>query len=497
MAVVTVTPTSSSSGDASSTLSSGAVAGIVIGTILGLLLLAALVFYLLRRYRQHRFTRVPNHPRDDVSTPAGALDLPSTSPRKANSTRHSQRPSRSSEPLISPSSWPPIPPTSRVHSPATPPRSGSVSPNVRESHFSIGEVTRVIAAGPVTRSAAPAILSIPPLRKPEQKLSPTRPQPSLFLNRMVQSRARASEGVAPARDPSLDSAQSRSTTRDSSAIPADLERLLAEAERTALQDMETAQRDGEGGVPEEDDLEEAASTESEYSQLSAPLDCSASFLDPASFPNGTLSGHRRRPSRRQSRATELAPVAEVPDTPRVLEGRCDASSIAVNSSLDGQVSHRTVSPPMSTLDPSVSFPLLTSANFGKDSTSSGTAAGSISSTAGWGSGSSGRASRYPSLAQSSIAQCSHSGSRSDGGTDWRHPPSGLSGLKTLQIGPLWNPHSPVEEHPEHPDASLAAGPTEPAPVKRAHLREGTTSSVPELERRTVTEGGIARIDVAF
>ena len=257
--------------------------------------------------------------------------------------------------------------------------------------------------------------------------------------------------------------------------------MLADAERTALRDAEMAEREREV-MGEEGEVESA---ESIYSQGSAPVDHSGFFSDPVSRPNSSLSVPRRKSSRRQARTPvpNLPAVAEMPNTPRV-------PSTAANPSLDGRVSHGTA-PLSSVVDQPGTLPLLTSNNFGK-STASGTPAGSISSTAGWGSGSSGRASRYPSLAASSIGQPSQSGPRSDGGTDWHHPPSGLAGLASLQLGTLVNPHSPVEEQAEPPDVLFAA-----APMKRAHLREGTVGSVPEVERRDVMQGGIVHIDVAL
>jgi len=289
---------------------------------------------------------------------------------------------------------------------------------------------------------------------------------------------------------SPDFLQSRSTTPDSPDVCADVERLLADIERAALQDAETARRGEEVMAEGDEDLEELGSTESLYSQLSAPIDHSGFFSEPVSRPNSSLSLPRRKSSRRRARTpappTDLLPVAEVPDTPRALVGQTLSRpvSTAAGSSLDVQVSHGTSL---------VTFPLLTSANFGKDSTTSG----SISSNAGWGSSSSGKASRYPSLAPSSVGQFSRSGARSDASTDWHHPPSGLGGLTSLQIGPLQNPHSPVEEQPEEPEVWPARSPARPAPVKRAHLREGTASSMPEVERRDVMQGGIAHIDVVL
>ncbi|KAI9568907.1 hypothetical protein HD554DRAFT_687833 [Boletus coccyginus] len=515
----TVTATATGSGDPVS-LSAGTIAGIIIGTLLGGVLFIGLALYLLNRRARHKFTRVAN-PRH------GAPDLPRTSSRRTNSyTHHLQRPSISSEPLISPASWPPLPATSRVLSPS-PPRLDLNLPGVGDSPsstFDFGEISLAIASESMSRSALPphqGLSGTPPhARRPSDDGAtgpspppkpdntffihrmdgatnpspPPKPNNNFFIHRMLQSRARASEGTSLAHRLSPDFLQSRSTTPDSPGVRVDIERLLADVERAALEDAER----GEGVMAEGDeDLDELCSTESVYSQLSAPIDHSGFFSEPVSRRNSSLLPHRKS-SRRRARTpapstTDLLPVAEVPDTPRALVGQTVSRpvSTAAGSSLDVQVSHRTASPPMSSVvDQPGTFPLLTSANFGKDSTTSGTSAGSISSNAGWGSSSSGRASRYPSLA-------SRSGPRSDAGTDWHHPPSGLGGLTSLQIGTLLNPHSPVEEQPEESEVSPARSLAYPAPVKRAHLRESTASSMPEVERRDVMQGGIAHIDVAL
>lgn len=519
---VTVTATPTSSGAAPSTLSAGTIAGIVVGTLLAVVFIVV-ILYLLNRYSRRKFIRVANPAHDGVSAARGAPDLrhlPSTSSwRPQLLIRHAQKPSISTEPLMSPVSHPPPPSTSRVQSPGAPRSENSISPGIRDSQYSsydLGEISQVIACETVSHSASPAILNIPPVRKPEQTSlrsglddtpphapsPPTSPKP--FLRRMLQSRAQASEGVSLAYHPSLDALTSRSTTLDSSTFHVDEERLLAEAEYTALRDAENAQRDEGGIVPDEEDDWAEGDTESIYSQLSAPIDHSAFFSDPLSRQNSSSSLPRRKSSRRQPRTaappTELPSVAEVPDTPRAFESRSLSrrTSAAGNSSLDGQVSHGTASRPMSSvIDRPGTLPLLTSADFGKNSTASGTPPGSVSSNKGWGSGSSGRASRYPSLAPSSIGQSSRSGPRSDAGTDWYHPPSGLAGLSSLQIGSLRNPHSPVEELPEQPDEPLTPSFADPVAAKRARLREGTVSWVPEVERRTVMQGGIAHIDVAL
>ncbi|KAG8220446.1 hypothetical protein J3R82DRAFT_3140 [Butyriboletus roseoflavus] len=515
---VTASATPTSVGAA---LSPGAIAGIVIGTLLGAVLFITLVFYLLNRYTQHKFIKVANPVHDRVFPAKGAPDLrhsPSTTSWRPHLfTRHAQQPSMSTEPLMSPvSTRPPLLSTSRAQSLGTP-RTNSISPDSRDSQFSsydLGKISQVIASGTVSHSATPAILNIPPVRKPEQTSlrsglgnaletsddnapsPPTSSQSTLFIRRMLQSRAQASEAVSLEYHPSQDLSASRHTTPNSSIFHADEERLLDEAERTALRDVENAQRDEGMIVPDEEDDWDEADTESIYSQLSAPIDHSAFFSDPLSRRNSTSSVLRRKSSRKQSRepAPELTPVAEMPDIPGALQGQPPSRrvSAAGNSSLDGQLSHRTASRPMSpVMDQPGTLPLLTSANFGKNSTASGTPPGS-----GWGSGSSGRTSRYPSPAQSSV-HSSQTKARSDVGTDWYHPPSGLAGLSSLQVGLLRNPHSPVEELPEPQDESLARSSADPVAAKRAHLREGTASSMPEVERRTVMQGGIAHIDVAL
>lgn len=370
--------------------------------------------------------------------------------------------------------------------------------NGQFSTFDLGDIDHVIASGTFSRSTTPAGQASPPgldntpphtrQTSGDDATSPSTPTQTLFLHRMLKSRAEASEGVSLVHHPSIGFSQSRSTTLDSSDVDGDLERLLAEAERSALRDAGTVRgKEVEEMVEGEVGLEEVESSESSYSQLSAPMD---QFSEPLSRQNGSLSVPRRKSSRKQGRMpappAELSPVTEMPDTPRVLEGLSRPASAAATSSLDAQVSHGSASRLMSPVveQSSGPFPLLTSVNFGKDSTPSGTSAGSISS---------GRPSRYPSLAPSSIMQSSRSGPHSDAGTDWHHTPSGLAGLSSLQMGPMRNPHSPVEERAGRPDMLRA----DPALEQRARLREGTASSIPEVERRDVMQGGIARIDVTL
>ncbi|KAF8132061.1 hypothetical protein EV363DRAFT_1296201 [Boletus edulis] len=382
---------------------------------------------------------------------------------------------------MSPTSWPPLPAPSQVLSLGTPPRLDLVLAGTRDSQdsfFDLGEIDRVMVSGTVSPSSIPSLQpgldNTPPHTwhtsgdGATAPCTPKRSQQTLFLHRILKSRAQASDGVSLAYRSSLGFSQRRSVSLDSSDVYPDDERLLAEAERTTLRDAETA--------------EEEAAAEGEEEERSA------------SRQNSTLSLPRRNPSRRQSRtsalSTGLPPVAEVPDTPGVLQGQTISRSvsIAASSSLDAQLSHGTPSRPRSSVvdQSGAVFPLLTSVNFGTRSTTSGTPPGSILLSAGFGSGSSNRTSRYPSLTMSSLEQSSHSG------PDWHHPPSGLAGLNALQVGPLVNPHSPVEGRPEQEEMHAV-----PVPVKRAHLRESLASSIPEVKRMDVTQCEVARIDVAL
>lgn len=339
--------------------------------------------------------------------------------------------------------------------------------------------------------------------------TPLQPRPALFINRMLKTRSKASEPISPSYRHSLDYPESRTATLDSY-DHTDETRLLADAERMALRYAEeSARRSQQGvskGVPEDEDSEdEPDSPTSEYSQLSAPHDHSALLsTEPPTRHQSSRSLGRRKSSRRRARTpvlpAELPPVAEVPDTPRHLSlSASRPTSTIAHSSVEVALSHGRPSRPTSlALDQPVSFPLLTSTAFGKSNSASATSSGSTSSNFGWGSNSSGRASRYPSLAPSSIGPSSGSHPHSEGGTDWHHLPAGLAAIKNLRVEPLQNPHSPVEPPSDIPSSSNRPADLDaPKSNKRAHLREGTASSMPEVERRTVTPGGIASIDISL
>ncbi|KAF9222456.1 hypothetical protein BS17DRAFT_783734 [Gyrodon lividus] len=575
-----VTPTSTqASANASSTLPPQTVAGIVIGILLGGVLFIGVVFYLLNRRHRGRFARVANPAHDRNESGSRALGgtpnqlrslVPSSSPwKKPWFAGHSQQPSVSFEPLMSPVQWPSHTPLPPVHSQnATPPRSDPVSPgrplpetpDARDSQYNFhdagfdlyAEISQVVASGSVPHRGKPATLSVPPPRRHEPGFStPPRsgsggaspqprnpsddaaatspppvtsetysppaqaeissspsiqPRPTLFIHRLLKSRAQASESMPLSHQPSLSFPQSRSTTMDSSYDQTDEDKLLADAERTALRDVEAAYMVQQGVASEGEDeyKKEPGSPASAYSQLSASIDHS-SFLSPDPFARGKISVSldRRKSSRRRARThalpAELPPVAELPDASSATNPSRPSSTTA-SSSLDVALSHgRSSRPPSLTLDHLDSFPLLTSTAFGKSSSPSTTPAGSISGV-GQGSSSSGRASRYPSLAPSSIGRSSGSHPHSESSMDWHHPPTGLAALKNLQAGPMRNPHSPIEPPlpPLPSDASFSpAHLASEYPKKRAHLREGTASSLPEVEKRSVMQGGIASIDVAL
>ncbi|KAG1716225.1 hypothetical protein ID866_965 [Astraeus odoratus] len=224
---------------------------------------------------------------------------------------------------------------------------------------------------------------------------------------------------------------------------------------------------------------------------------------------------RASPGRARSPAAPsmLPPVAETPDLsqilnfvasqpPSTLTSSESDSAHARTSLLSANASHAMASRPSSVaVDENVPISLLTSTMFGKESV---TSSASLSSNAGYGTGSS--SSRYPSIVASTAGQCSGSLLHSGGQTDWHHPPAGLSGLKDLQVEPLRNPYSPVKS-----TAPLLPSPPGDSPSlhqnaqageridneKRARLRQSTSTSVPEVQRRVVAQGDIAMIDVTL
>ncbi|KIJ15623.1 hypothetical protein PAXINDRAFT_180644 [Paxillus involutus ATCC 200175] len=385
----------------------------------------------------------------------------------------------------------------------TPPARGFEPAFSRASQSNSGRASpqpRDPSANEVARSSSPLVTLetySPPARTELPSPPPSiQPRPTLFIHRLLKSRAQASEPMPLSHQPSLAYSQSRSTTMDSPYDQADVGKLLADAESRAVRDAEAAHRaqrgvasDGEDGY--EDDPDSPASA---YSQLSASVDHEGLITsDPFARPKMPRSLDHRKSSRRRLRTpalpTELPSVAEVPDTPSGINSPAfRPPSTVASSSLHAAISHGQLSRPQSLVqDHPNPFPLLTSTAFGK-STSSGTSSGSISSGAGRGSNSSGRASRYPSLAASSLGQSSGSQPHSEGGVDWHHPPAGLAGLKNLQIAPMQNPHSPVEPQLPSPPSDTPFSSAHPAsehikPGKRAHLRGGTSSSIPEVERR--------------
>ncbi|KAI5986801.1 hypothetical protein EDD15DRAFT_1512530 [Pisolithus albus] len=221
--------------------------------------------------------------------------------------------------------------------------------------------------------------------------------------------------------------------------------------------------------------------------------------------------HRHPARKRNASPSGLPPVAETPDASPMLERAVSTPLTDSESRRDSirerssstfvNLSHDTTSRPSSAvIDENQPIPLLTSTSFGK-----GTPTSSLSSNVGWNTNSS--SSRYPSIAPSSVGQCSGSLPNSGGHThtDWHHPPTGLASLQDFQVEPLHNPYSPVESSgpPLPPPSVCTSAPGAPGTVdkgetgKRAHLRQTTSSSVPKIQRRSVSQGGIARIDVIF
>lgn len=156
-----------------------------------------------------------------------------------------------------------------------------------------------------------------------------------------------------------------------------------------------------------------------------------------------------------------------------------------------------------------SFPLLSSNNtFGKTDSSS--------SSHRWTScSSSGQMTRYPSLALSSSGPSSSNSKRhSDSAVEWHRAPAGLAALTNIQLEPAKPSPSPSPfprsqniDIPNIPPSLLPAHRLSRSPSaadkkrevkpRTAHLRTHSPGSVPEVERRSIVQGGIASIDVAL
>lgn len=152
------------------------------------------------------------------------------------------------------------------------------------------------------------------------------------------------------------------------------------------------------------------------------------------------------------------------------------------------------------------FPLLSPNNtFGKSNSSA--------SSHRWTCSSSGQTTRYPSLALSSSGPSSSNSNRhSDSAVEWHRAPAGLAALTNIQLEPAKPSPSPLPRFqnfdiPNLPPSLLPAHRLSRSPPaadrkrevkpRTAHLRTHSPGSVPEVEQRSIVQGGIASIDVAL
>ncbi|KAI6112001.1 hypothetical protein EDD16DRAFT_1605559 [Pisolithus croceorrhizus] len=519
------------------TLSSGEIAGIVIGSTLVFAILVCLAILLVKRRRQCRagFERVEN-PRQlhglrkysgDLGHPSfhGATMDAEQSGRRAT---HGQQASVSLEPLLSRG-------TGQRHQPCPSPRTQSFSPPFRPAgehlepalfgsdrdHQDVYDPYAEID-GPVlgTDTAGRGNIPIPStpptvhwepflrgytshsggasgdqtdrgMQTPDRTATDSMSHKPLFIDRTLRTHSDVSLPSIRASD------YAKHTTLPTHADSSTPGNRLAQSSIQDTQSNRVSGLDGkESNVP----------TELINTQSPRHLGMPSRESIPVQAVPRSLS-HRYPARKRNASPAGLPPVAETPDLSQMLdfvvsaplsdsESRHD-SLRERSSSTFVNLSHDTTSrPPSAALDENQPIPLLTSTSFGK-----GTPTSSLSSNVGWNTNSS--SSRYPSIAPSSVGQCSGSLPHSGGHTDWHHPPTGLAGLKDLQMEPLRNPHSPVESSgpPLPAPSTCTSAPGAPDTVergeteKRAHLRQNTSSSVPEIQRRSVSQGGIAHIDV--
>lgn len=338
------------------------------------------------------------------------------------------------------------------------------------------------------------------------------PNPPLFINRTLIRHSgpdffpgRASTSPFSSADPPLSmSSRTDSDTFADVAPPLppkpQISVLSPVAERTSL----NGSREGAHQPRRADSDVDANSPESIYSQDSAS--------HPSHPPEPQVPSQSSRKSRsslrysKTPRISDLSPVIEDPtstsgspshdaststSTTSEIEKKLSRtfSELQRSSSLSVALSHNAPSP----TPEYTSLPLLSSSNtFGKSGSSASTLSPSSS-----------RATRYPSLTPSSLTPSS-SGSNphphSDSATEWHRPPAGLNALKGIQVLDLPNPHAPTLEIPKVPSLPpvhrqpLAADKCEKAPLK-ARLRAHSPGSIPEVERRSIVQCGIASIDV--
>ncbi|KAG0700208.1 hypothetical protein DFH29DRAFT_876736 [Suillus ampliporus] len=516
--------------DAGSSLSTGTIAGIVIGVIAGAALVIGACFY-LRCWRRSRgrFTRLRKgrraaDPDEEFMSRGSTISVID----RLGGYGHGQQPSVSLEPLLLPQTSPdipavpvPVPPLPRdwsyIHSPVPP-----VLPNITTdpSYLSLYEaddpyfrIQRTILPTSVTHhmsvSSLKALHEVPVEQYSRHTAKNPGPSAPLFINRTLSrpsrsnlSSGRTSTSLLPPADPpqSIPSRPGSDTTNLFEPISRPMsigDAALPKPRISSSGPLAEITIQKESAFLEVD----ANSPESIYSQESAQH---ASHPPDPKIP--TQSSRKGRSSQRYSRTlklSELSPVIEGSmsmDEPPSHDVSANSeitkkpsislSELEKRSSLSVALSHSTPS----TGPECTSLPLLSPNNaFGKSDSAT---------SHGWTTPPSSGRTRYPSLAPSSSGPSSSSSNpHCDSAIEWHRPPAGLAALKHLELP---NPHTAApHEIPDAPALPPTHRPPLPADTKRevaphrARLRAHSPGSVPEVERRSIAQCGIASIDVTL
>ncbi|KAL4071341.1 hypothetical protein V8B97DRAFT_1962772 [Scleroderma yunnanense] len=546
------TKTSASTSTSSGTLSADVIVGIVVGAVFAVIALTALVIFLVRRRQLRRsgFERVDNPRRlRGVNAASGERSIPSlgtgiTPPEPRIRDKglgkymgHSQQQSVSLEPLLPTTARDSLP---RVHSPRSPFRPGCehsdgvFGPDQVELgviHDEYDPYAEFDDSAAVASPGGPPIPNTPPVAHRESTLNRyttySRVGNGDQIHRGMKSSRTATEPDSPrSRTPLFISRTLKKHPDGHPSAP-----VTGHNEQTGLLTQidapDSEQIQPRWPPPETHRSDPGFGTEGKplgASILTQPftkmhVQVEHLLVPPIGFTPGQLVRPQRKLTRTRTHSPgfsgALPSVAETPDLSQVLdfvtpqppsistssESQLDSTRDR-SSSVSANVSHDVVSTSSAATDEKLPIPLLASTSFGRGNL---TPTPTSSNSSNIGCNTSSGSSRYPSLAASSLGQCSGSRPHSGGHTDWHHPPSGLAGLKDLHIEPLRNPHSPVETTaPPFPAPSSSVPFSSPSDtvkrgdtVKRAHLRENTSSSVTEIQQRSVSQGGIAAIDITI
>lgn len=527
----------STDSDAGSTLSAATIAGIVIGVVGGAAVVATVCFY-LRCWRRDRgkFTRLPKGGKAVDPDEEFVSRGPSVHDRLGRYS-HGQHLSVSLEPLLrsSPPQTPHWQDTPAVSSPQIPldwSHLPSALPNTTTDHsyHSLYDTDDPFArmqkamlptspAHHMPVSSRRVSHEVPLEQYPRHTVTVKNPGPNtpLFINRTLIRHSgpdffpgQASASPFSSADPpqSVSSRTGSDTVHlfaDAPPSPSppplspkpQISILSPLAEHTApTESREEANQPRTAGSEVD-----ANSPASIYSQESAP--------HPSHPPEPQLpsqSSRRGRASQRYSMTLKLSELSPVIESSTSMNGS-PSHDVSTNSEMEKKPSRTfselerssSLSVALSHNAPSTapectSLPLLSSNNaFGKSGSSATTLSPSSS-----------QATRYPSLAPSSLAPSSSSSNpHSDSATEWHRPPSGLNELKGVQILDLPNSDAPTLEIPQvpalppaHRQPLAADEKCEKSPLK-ARLRAHSPGSVPEVEQRPTVQYGIASIDVTL